>query len=140
MSVKEEEDKKSPGLDGKLFRRIVSYLMPYKGWVLLAFFLVLVAAFLGPLRPKLIQVAIDDHIVVGDLDGLQQIVILLIAVLAGEGLLSFINSYLTQWIGQRAIYDVRTKVYRHIQKQSLGFFDRTPIGKLITRTQATSSR
>ena len=108
--------------------------MPYKGWVALAFFLVLAAAFLGPLRPKLVQVAIDDYIIVGDLDGLQRIVIILICVLLGEGILSFINSYLTQWIGQRAIYDVRTKVYRHIQQQSLGFFDRTPIGKLITRT------
>ena len=131
---RDEEEKKPPGLDGKLFRRIVSYLMPYKGWVALAFFLVLVAAFLGPLRPKLVQIAIDDHIVLGDMDGLQRIVLILICVLVGEGLLSFINSYLTQWIGQRAIYDVRTKVYRHIQQQSLGFFDKTPIGKLITRT------
>ena len=131
---KDEEEQKPPGLDGKLFRRIVSYLMPYKGWVALAFLLVLAAAFLGPLRPKLVQVAIDEYIVTGDMNGLQQIVILLIAVLLGEGILSFINSYLTQWIGQQAIYDVRTKVYRHIQSQSLGFFDRTPIGKLITRT------
>ena len=131
---KDDEDKKPPGLDGKLFRRIVSYLMPYKGWVALAFLLVLAAAFLGPLRPKLVQIAIDDHIVQGDMDGLQRIVMILIAVLVGEGILSFINGYLTQWIGQRAIYDVRTKVYRHIQNQSLGFFDKTPIGKLITRT------
>ena len=108
--------------------------MPYKGWVALAFMLVLAAAFLGPLRPKLVQIAIDNHIVQGDMDGLQRIVIILICVLVGEGVLSFINGYLTQWIGQQAIYDVRTRVYRHIQKQSLGFFDRTPIGKLITRT------
>jgi len=131
---KDDEDKKPPGLDGKLFRRIVSYLMPYKGWVALAFMLVLAAAFLGPLRPKLVQIAIDNHIVQGDMDGLQRIVIILICVLVGEGVLSFINGYLTQWIGQQAIYDVRTRVYRHIQKQSLGFFDKTPIGKLITRT------
>ena len=133
MSTSDEE-KQPPGLDGKLFRRIVSYLMPYKGWVGLAFLLVLTAAFLGPLRPKLVQIAIDNHIVTGDMEGLLGIVMILIAVLAGEGVLSFINSYLTQWIGQKAIYDVRTKVYRHIQHQSLGFFDRTPIGKLITRT------
>lgn len=131
---KDDEEKKPPGLDGKLFRRIVSYLMPYKGWVALAFVLVLAAAFLGPLRPKLVQVAIDDHIVTGDMDGLQRIVLFLFIVLVSEGILSFINSYLTQWIGQQAIFDVRTKVYRHIQNQSLGFFDRTPIGKLITRT------
>jgi ATP-binding cassette subfamily B protein len=50
-----------------------------------------------------------------------------------EGLLSFVNAYLTQWIGQQAIYDLRTKLYRHIQRQSLRFFDTTPIGRLITR-------
>ncbi len=132
--TRDKTEQEAPGIDGRLFRRIVSYLMPYKGWVAVAFLLVLGAAFLGPLRPKLVQVAIDDYIVEGDLEGLQGIVMILIAVLVGEGILSFINSYLTQWIGQRAIYDVRTRVYRHIQNQSLGFFDRTPIGKLITRT------
>lgn len=130
----EEQDLKPTGIDGKLFRRIVAYLMPYKGWVSLAFFLVMISAFLGPLRPKLIQIAIDDYIVPGDLIGLRGMIMVLIGVLVLEGILSFVNSYLTQWIGQNAIYDVRTKVYRHIQRQSLRFFDRTPIGKLITRT------
>lgn len=127
-------EKDARGFDRRLFQRIVSYLLPYKWWVAVAFVTVMVAAFLGPLRPKLVQVAIDDYIVVQDLDGLQYMIMLLFAVLVGEGILSFINSYLTQWIGQQAIYDLRTKVYRHIQKQSLRFFDRTPIGKLITRT------
>lgn len=130
----DDQDKKPTGIDGKLFRRIVAYLMPYKGWVSLAFFLVMISAFLGPLRPKLIQIAIDDYIVPGDLIGLRGMIMIMIGVLILEGMLSFVNSYLTQWIGQNAIYDVRTKVYRHIQRQSLRFFDRTPIGKLITRT------
>jgi len=129
-----DEDKKPPGLDGKLFRRIITFLKPYKGWVALAFVLVMVAAFLGPLRPKLVQIAIDEHVVAGDMDGLQRMIFILMAVLLGESVLSFVNSYLTQWIGQQAIYDVRTRVYRHIQRQSLRFFDRTPIGRLITRT------
>ena len=130
-------DKKEPeakGFDGRLLRRIVSFLMPYKGWVALAFALVMVTAFLGPLRPKLVQLAIDDYIVPGDLGGLTTIILILLAVLMGEGVLGFINAYLTQWIGQQAIYDVRIRVYRHIQRQALRFFDRTPIGKLITRT------
>lgn len=129
-----DEPQGPQGLDRHLLRRIITYLMPYKGWVALAFLLVMTAAFLGPLRPKLVQVAIDDYIVAGDLDGLQRMILILIAVLVGEGVLSFINAYLTQWIGQQAIYDLRTRVYRHIQRQSLRFFDRTPIGRLITRT------
>ncbi len=128
---KEAEKQK---VDTRLLRRIVSYLMPYKGWVALAFVAVMLGAFLGPLRPKLVQLAIDDHIVAGDLEGLLGIILLLVGALLLEGVLAFVNTYLTQWIGQQAIYDVRTKVYRHIQRQQLRFFDRTPIGRLITRT------
>ncbi len=121
------------GLDRRLLWRLAGYLWPYRGWVALAFCTVMAEAFLGPLRPKLVQVAIDRHIVEGDWSGLQQIILLLVGVLVVEAGLSFVNDYLTQWIGQRAIYDIRTKVYRHIQRQSLRFFDRTPVGRLITR-------
>jgi len=123
----------APGLDRRLLWRLAGYLWPYRGWVALAFCTVMAEAFLGPLRPKLVQVAIDRHIVEGDWSGLQQIILLLVGVLVVEAGLSFVNDYLTQWIGQRAIYDIRTKVYRHIQRQSLRFFDRTPVGRLITR-------
>ncbi len=128
-----EKEKQANRIDAKLLRRIITYLAPYKGWVALASVTVITAAFLGPLRPKLVQLAIDDHIVVGDMPGLQRIIMLLFVVLFAEGILSFFNTYLTQWIGQQAIYDLRTKVYRHIQKQSLTFFDRNPVGRLITR-------
>ena len=56
--------------------------------------------------------------------------IALIGVLALEGALSYVNAYFTQWIGQQAIYDVRVRVFRHVQQQSLSIFDRTPIGAL----------
>ncbi|MCY3614816.1 MAG: ABC transporter ATP-binding protein [Bacteroidetes bacterium] len=122
------------GLDRRLLGRIIGYLMPYKHWVILAFCLVLLVSFLGPLRPWLVQIAIDNHIVPGELDGLVILMIALIGVLALEGALSYVNAYFTQWIGQQAIYDVRVRVFRHVQQQSLSFFDRTPIGRLITRT------
>ncbi|NNF03096.1 MAG: ABC transporter ATP-binding protein, partial [Rhodothermales bacterium] len=121
------------GVDTRILKRIIGYLAPYKAWVGVALVTVLTAAYLGPLRPKLVQVAIDEHIVIGDVDGLQRMIMWLIFVLLGEGLLSFVNAYLTQWIGQQAIYDLRTKVWRHIQKQPLAFFDGTPVGRLITR-------
>ncbi len=122
------------GFDGRLLRRIVRYLAPYKWWVLIAFALTAGASFLGPLRPRLVQEAIDGYIVPGDLEGLQGIVLLLVAALIGEGVFSLLQGYLTQWVGQHAIYDLRTAVFRHIQRQPLRFFDRTPVGRLITRT------
>ncbi|MBT8400083.1 MAG: ABC transporter ATP-binding protein, partial [Rhodothermia bacterium] len=129
----DSKEQQSKGLDGRLLRRIITYLLPYKGWVAIAFVTVMTAAFLGPLRPKLVQVAIDSHIVVGDIDGLTNIIMILFGVLFAEGILSFVNAYLTQWIGQQAIFDLRTKLFRHIQRQPLSFFDRNPVGRLITR-------
>ena len=121
-------------VDSRLLRRIADYLRPYAGWVGLALLITLGASLLGPLRPLLVQQAIDNYIIVGDLEGLQTIILLLVLALVGEGILKFGENYLTQWIGQHAIYDLRTAVFRHIQKQPLKFFDRTPVGKLITRT------
>ena len=133
MSDTKQKEEKGARVEGRLLRRIGGYLMPYKYWVLVAIVLTVGAAYLGPLQPKLVQVAIDRYIVPGDLGGLQFMILLLVAALVGEGILSFARGYLTQWIGQQAIYDLRTKVYRHIQRQSLSFFDRTPVGRLITR-------
>jgi len=129
-----ENQRDTPGLDSRLLQRIGTYLRPYTGWVVLALTLTLGASLLGPLRPFLVQKAIDNYIVLGDLDGLERIILFLVLALVGEGILAFAKNYLTQWIGQHAIYDLRTKVFRHIQNQPLAFFDRTPIGRLITRT------
>jgi ATP-binding cassette subfamily B protein len=132
-----EEDEERRGVhsfDGQLLRRIAHYLKPYLGWVVLALAITLVGSFLGPLRPWLVQRGIDNYIVVGDLEGLQRIILYLALALLGEGLLSFAENYLTQYIGQQAIYDLRTTVFRHVQDQPLAFFDNTPIGRLITRT------
>ncbi|MGA7305194.1 MAG: ABC transporter ATP-binding protein [Rhodothermales bacterium] len=131
---KERESEKTPVYDGRLFGRILSYLAPYRGWVTLALVLSVLAAYLGPVRPKLIQIAIDDHIVSGDSEGLRFMILLLFLVLFGEAILDTLTSYLTQWVGQQAIFDLRSNVFRHIQRLPLSYFDRTPVGRLITRT------
>ena len=120
-------------LDRRLARRLGSVLWPYRWGVAAALVLTFTIAYLGPLRPKLIQVAIDDHVTQGDLPGLLRIVGILAGVLLAEGLLGFVLTYLTQWVGQHALFDLRTRVFRHIERQRLAFFDGTPIGRLITR-------
>ena len=129
----EEEDRDPPGLDGRLLRRIASYLRPYAWLVVIALIITIGAALLGPLRPWLIQIAIDDYIVTGDLEGLRLIVLFLVLALVGEGVFAFGKNYMTQWIGQHAIYDLRTELFDHIHDQPLKFFDETPVGRLITR-------
>lgn len=126
--------KQTNRIDGKLFRRILGYLSPYKAWVGLALILSFLVAFLGPLRPKLVQVAIDDYIQIGDVGGLRTIIGILVLVLVAESVLNVINNYLTQWIGQNAIFDLRDRVFRHLENLPLSYFDRTPIGQIITRT------
>ncbi len=120
--------------DGRLIRRMARYLAPYTWYIVLALIITLGASVLGPLRPWLVQKGIDNYIVVGDLEGLQYIILFLMLALVGEGLLSFVENYLTQWIGQQAIYDLRTTLFRHVENQSLSYFDHTPVGRIITRT------
>lgn len=126
-------DAQRPTLPRRLIRRLGAVLWPYRWWVAFALALTFGAAFLGPLRPWLVQVAVDDYIVEGDAQGLLRIVGLLALVLLGEGVFAFARGYLTQWIGQNALFDLRVRVFRHIERQRLGFFDKTPIGTLITR-------
>ena len=117
----------------KLARRLGALLWPYRWGVAVALALTFAVAYLGPLRPRLVQIAVDEHIVTGDVPGLLRIVGLLAVVLIGEGLAYFGLGYLTQWIGQNALYDLRTRVFRFVERQRLAFFDKTPIGTLITR-------
>ncbi|HEX9950262.1 MAG TPA: ABC transporter ATP-binding protein [Rubricoccaceae bacterium] len=119
--------------DRRLARRLGRILWPYRGYVGAALVLTVATAALGPLRPRLVQVAIDDHVATGDVPGLLRIVGVLAVVLVLEGVLSFGLTYLTQWIGQNALFDLRARIVRHIEHQRLAFFDRTPIGTLITR-------
>ncbi len=142
-------------MESRLVGRIGTYLKPYAGWVALALGITFIASMLGPLRPMLIQLAIDQYIVGGSaapgglqgwivaqaealgpwgVTGLQAIVLFLVAALMTEGVFAFIKNYMTQWIGQRAIYDLRTTVFDFVLRQPLKFFDRTPVGRLITRT------
>jgi ATP-binding cassette subfamily B protein len=121
-------------LDRRLLRRLGAAVAPYKGWVALSVGLTLVTAALGPLRPWLVQVAIDGYVLERDAEGLLRVVGLLALVLAAEAALSFGMVYLTQWVGQNTLHDLRQRVFRHIVAQRLQFFDRTPIGRLITRT------
>ncbi len=124
----------TPRLDRRLISRHAPLLAPNKGWVVLAIVLTVGTSLLGPLRPKLVQIAIDEHVVQGDAAGLLRVVWMLAAVLFAEAALSFGMVYLTQWVGQNTLHDLRKRVFRHITAQRLQFFDRTPIGRLITRT------
>lgn len=122
------------GVDSYLIRRLYVYLAPYKWYLLLALVTTLIVSFLGPLRPYLVQIAIDDYISQSDIPGLGWIVFLFFIVLFSESLLMVATTYVTRWVGQNALYSLRNAIFDKIQSLHVQFFDRNPIGKLITRT------
>jgi len=121
-------------VDSVLIRRLYYFIEPYKWWALLAIGLTLSAAFLGTVRPKLTQVAVDDYIAVDDYSGLLWIIALLGMALVGEFIILVANTYLTRWFGQGALFSLRNAVFKKIQSLHVQFFDKNPIGRLITRT------
>ena len=126
--------KKSEAVDSILIRRLYQFFKPYRWWAILAIVLTLSAAFLGTVRPKLTQTAVDDHIAIGDVNGLLWIVLLLGFALVGEFIILILNTYITRWFGQGVLYSLRNAVFKKIQTLHVQFFDKNPIGRLITRT------
>jgi len=136
-TVSEKRKKKSSQgkvIDRKLFGRLYPYLSPYKWWILLALGITLSISYLGPVRPYLTQIAVDDYISKGNYQGLLGIIGLLFLALLGESVLMVANTYLTRWIGEGTLYSLRNAVFHKIENMHVQYFDRNPIGRLITRT------
>lgn len=120
--------------DFSLLRRVFSFAAPYKGTFYLSMVLTVVLAVLSPLRPYLIQVTVDKYIASQWMRMLVIITIVQIGILLLETLVRFFFAYLTNWLGQSVVKDLRVTVYKKIVRLNLSFFDRTPIGTLTTRT------
>jgi ATP-binding cassette subfamily B multidrug efflux pump len=117
-----------------LFRQVFSMVRPYRFTFMLTAGLTIVLAPLAVLRPKLLQVMVDDHIVPGDISGMTGLVSALIGLLLVEVVLRYFFLYQADWLGQAVIRDLRVRVFNHITKLNLSYFDRTPIGQSTTRT------
>ncbi|MFN1834021.1 ABC transporter ATP-binding protein [Balneola sp. MJW-20] len=117
-----------------MIRRLYQFIRPYRWYVALAILLTLSASYLGTVRPKLTQLAVDEYIANSDYEGLGYIILLLVGALLGEFILLMINTYLTRWFGQNTLYSLRNAVFEKIKSLHVQFFDKNPIGRLITRT------
>jgi len=119
--------------DRRLLWRFAGYLRPYLGLVgaVLCILPLTTAAKLA--QPWLIKLAIDNHIVTGDLAGLPQIAVWFLLLILAESLLSFLEVWMLQYLGQRVMQDIRLQLFSHVQRLSASFFDRTPTGSLVTR-------
>jgi len=130
---KSEEEVLGKAYDSKLMSRLLGYIKPYKKYVIFAILLNIIVAALGPVRPYLTKIAVDDYIVNSDYTGLLYIALALFASLLLQSFIQYFLTYYTQYLGQRTLYDLRTQIFNHIQKLALKFYDRTPIGRIVTR-------
>ncbi len=119
--------------DGRLMRRLLTYVRPYRTKVSIAIVLTVLIAALGPLRPYITKIAIDQYISTGDIAGLGWIAFLLLGTLVLQGVIQYHVTWFTQWIGQHTILDLRMQVFRKIHSLGLAYFDRNPVGRLVTR-------
>ena len=125
-------------LDGKSFdrktaARLFKFIKPY--WHLLGFtiFLLLLTAGLQVMGPYLIKLAIDNYIIVGKPDGLLYIVLLYGLVILFEFVIRYFQGYYTEYMGQKIMYDMRMEIFSHIQKLPMSYFDKNPVGRVMTR-------
>ncbi|MFM8770515.1 MAG: ABC transporter ATP-binding protein, partial [Candidatus Kapaibacterium sp.] len=126
----ETEERK---VDYRLLRRLIAFLAPYRLYIVGAVALTLMSSALGPLRPYLTRIAVDEHIVKGDVPGLMTFIAIIIGLVILQGATQYALSLLMTWVGQRVLLDIRNTLYRHVEKMALRFYDTTPVGRIVTR-------
>ena len=134
--------------DARLMRRLMRYLSPYKLQVALSAASILIKAASDVAGPFLVKVAVDAymthtagekyswlarHLSPDPITGITEIAALYLAALSLSFALEFVQTFLMQWTGQKIMFDLRSQIYRHIQTQDVGFFDKNPVGRLVTR-------
>jgi ATP-binding cassette subfamily B protein len=129
----QEEEVLGKAYDARLMRRLLQYLRPYKAQVALALAAIISASVLQLAQPYLMKLAIDRYIASGDLQGLNRIALAFLAILFGSFTLEFIQTWTLQMTGQRIMFDLRMQIYRRLQEIDLQFYDRNPVGRLMTR-------
>jgi len=145
------DDVAGKAYDSRLMRRLLTYLKPYKLQTGLAFLAVLIKAFSDVAGPFLVAVAVDtymapkpqaqlswlprhlSHYAISPARGITLIAGLYLAALLFTFLLELLQTYLMQWTGQKVMFDMRSQIFRHLQRMSPAFYDKNPVGRLVTR-------
>ena len=121
-------------LDAQLLKRVLAEASPYKSLLLSTTLMAILLAPLATIRPWLVQKMVDEHIVYSDVEGLLKLSIIFIIVLFLHAFLTYLFTYLSGVLGQAVVRDLRIKIFNHINRFNLSYFDKTPIGTSTTRT------
>ena len=142
-----EEEVLGKAYDSRLMKRLLTYLRPYKWQVGIALISILLKAGADVLGPYLTKVVVDrylapthgSHATLGrflsnkPLVGIAQIASLYVALMVFSFLLEYLQTYFMQWTGQMTMFDLRAQIFRHLQRMHIGFYDKNPVGRLVTR-------
>lgn len=133
FTYQSEEENPGKAYDSRLMKRLLGYAAPYRRYFMIAVFTLLGSTLTDLARPYLLKVAIDQEIGKGDLRGLGMIGMIFIGLIAAGFLFNWVQIYMLSFAGQSIIYNIRQKLFSHLQKLPLAFFDGNPIGRLVTR-------
>lgn len=128
-----EKDLTEKQIDKKIILKLLKYIKPYRYLLGLTIFLLLFTAGLEILGPFLIKIAIDRYIIPGKLEGLPCIVFLFGMIILFEFIIRYFQGYYTEYMGQKVMYDMRMDIFSHINKMPMSFFDKNPVGRIMTR-------
>jgi len=131
--VSQDDEILGKAYDARLMRRLLQYLRPYWRSVLVALAAIVVGGLASLAQPYLIKVAIDRYIAAGQLAGLDGLAALYFGVLVVAFVAEYVQTWTMQLTGQRIMFDMRMGLYRHLQRLDLRYYDRNPVGRLMTR-------
>ncbi|MDP6072126.1 MAG: ABC transporter ATP-binding protein [SAR202 cluster bacterium] len=124
----------------RVVARLLPFILPYKGLALLAFGAMLVYTGTQVAIPWLIKIAIDRYIIPGDIDGLTAVFVLFLGISLVNWVANYVQQYSMEKVGQGVLYNLRQQLFGHVQKQSMAFFDKTEVGRLMSRVMGDVSQ
>jgi ATP-binding cassette subfamily B protein len=130
----QEDEILGKAYDARLMARVLLYLRPYWKLLTISFFFLMLQTGTQLLGPYITKIAIDRYIATKDVHGLDLMALAYIGVVVIGFVVLFIQTYTTQYTGQRAMHDLRMDIFSHLQKQDMAYFDRNAVGRLMTRT------
>ncbi len=129
----QEEEILGKAYDARLMRRLGHYLKPYRFHISIAIVVLIIAKLAELAGPFITKIVIDKYITTGNTSGLAGMVVLLISMIMIQFIMEYIEVYITQWMGQKTIYDIRMELFSHVENLGLSFYDKNPVGRLVTR-------
>jgi ATP-binding cassette subfamily B protein len=132
--LQQEDEILGKAYDARLMARILRYLRPYWKLLAIAFVFLMLQTGTQLLGPYITKIAIDRYIAAKDVAGLDRMALAYLGVTVLGFIVLFVQTYTTQFTGQRAMHDLRMDIFAHLQKQDMAYFDRTAVGRLMTRT------